>query len=188
LATTTRDALGASGLHESNYIGSQELYGRADLVGLNLAQYPAILIELGNMKNADDATQIESPDGRAKYAAAVTDGITNYLNHPSIWRRPITLNTGDQPPAEFSDQKVSGLAGAVQRLDCLRSLWKSWRLGDVESRGTAVGRRIPKKVVDPQITQHSLATDLDTEHGGTDANKRDGARQVGQLNVAGLQL
>jgi len=26
-----------------------------------------------------------------------------------------------------------------------------------------------------------VATDLDTEHGGTDANKRDGARQVGRL-------
>jgi hypothetical protein len=33
-----------------------------------------------------------------------------------------------------------------------------------------------------------VATDLDTEHGGTDANKRDGARQVGRLNVAGLRL
>jgi len=33
-----------------------------------------------------------------------------------------------------------------------------------------------------------LATDLDTEHGGTGANKRDGARQVGRLNVADLDL
>jgi hypothetical protein len=33
-----------------------------------------------------------------------------------------------------------------------------------------------------------LATDLDTECGGTDANKRDGARQVERLNVAGLPL
>src|SRR5271163_2941052 len=80
LATTMRDALVASGLQESNYIGSQGLYGRADLAGLNLAQFPAILVELGNMKNAADAAQIESPDGRAKYAKAVTDGITTYLN------------------------------------------------------------------------------------------------------------
>jgi N-acetylmuramoyl-L-alanine amidase len=80
LATTMRDALVASGLHESNYIGSQGLYGRADLAGLNLAQYPAILIELGNMKNVDDAAQIESADGRAKYAAAVTQGIVGYLS------------------------------------------------------------------------------------------------------------
>jgi hypothetical protein len=33
-----------------------------------------------------------------------------------------------------------------------------------------------------------VATDSDTEHGGTDANKRDGARQLGRLNVADLQL
>jgi N-acetylmuramoyl-L-alanine amidase len=81
LATTMRDALIASGLQESNYIGSQGLYGRADLAGLNLAQYPAILIELGNMKNAGDAAQIESPDGRAKYANAVTEGIATYLSN-----------------------------------------------------------------------------------------------------------
>jgi hypothetical protein len=35
---------------------------------------------------------------------------------------------------------------------------------------------------------NGLATDLDTEHGGTDANKRDGARQLGRLNVEDLQL
>jgi N-acetylmuramoyl-L-alanine amidase len=80
LATTMRDTLVASGLHESNYIGSQGLYGRADLAGLNLAQYPAILIELGNMKNAEDAAQMESADGRTKYAAAVTQGIVGYLS------------------------------------------------------------------------------------------------------------
>ena len=33
-----------------------------------------------------------------------------------------------------------------------------------------------------------LVTDLDTEHGGTDANKRDAARQVGRLNVDDLDL
>jgi hypothetical protein len=33
-----------------------------------------------------------------------------------------------------------------------------------------------------------LVTDLDTEHGGTDANKRDAARQLGRLNVDDLDL
>ena len=33
-----------------------------------------------------------------------------------------------------------------------------------------------------------LATDLAREHGGTDANKRDGARRRGRLNVADVQL
>ena len=33
-----------------------------------------------------------------------------------------------------------------------------------------------------------VVTDLDTEHGATDANKRDGARQLGRLNVDDLDL
>jgi len=69
-----------AGLHPSTYIGSDGLYGRDDLAGLNLAEYPAILVELGNMKNADEAARMESADGRAKYAAAVVQGITAYLN------------------------------------------------------------------------------------------------------------
>ncbi len=36
------------------------------------------------------------------------------ISHPSNWRRPTTLKSGDQPPAEFSHQKVSGHAGAIQ--------------------------------------------------------------------------
>ena len=52
---------GASGLAPSTYIGSDGLYGRADLAGLNLAEYPAVLIELGNMRNADDAARMSSP-------------------------------------------------------------------------------------------------------------------------------
>jgi N-acetylmuramoyl-L-alanine amidase len=80
LATSMRDSLVAAGLTKSTYIGSEGLYGRADLAGLNLAQYPAILVELGNMRNADEAAQMESLDGRARYAAAVTQGIVAYLS------------------------------------------------------------------------------------------------------------
>jgi N-acetylmuramoyl-L-alanine amidase len=80
LATVMRDSLVASGLQKSTYTGSDGLYGRADLAGLNLAQYPAVLVELGNMKNADDAAQMETIDGRARYAAAVTQGIVAYLS------------------------------------------------------------------------------------------------------------
>jgi len=80
LAHTMRDSLVAAGLQPSTYIGSNGLYGRADLAGLNLAQYPAILVECGNMKNPDEAAQMERPDGRAEYAAALTQGIVTYLN------------------------------------------------------------------------------------------------------------
>ncbi|WP_191498513.1 Rv3717 family N-acetylmuramoyl-L-alanine amidase [Mycobacterium simulans] len=80
LAHEMRDSLAAAGLQPATYIGSNGLYGRADLAGLSLAQYPAVLVELGNMKNADDAAQMESADGRARYAGAVTRGIAAYLN------------------------------------------------------------------------------------------------------------
>jgi N-acetylmuramoyl-L-alanine amidase len=80
LATTMRDSLVGSGLQPSTYIGSNGLYGRADLSGLNLDQYPAVLVECGNMKNAGEAAQMESADGRARYATAITQGIVNYLS------------------------------------------------------------------------------------------------------------
>lgn len=80
MANVMRDSLAASGLVESTYIGSNGLYGRADLAGLNLAQYPAVLVELGNMKNPDDAAAMESTAGRANYAAAVAQGIIAYLS------------------------------------------------------------------------------------------------------------
>lgn len=80
LAGAVHDGLAAAGIPESSYAGSGGLYGRADLAGLNLAQYPAVLVELGNMRNAEDAAALESADGRARYAAAVTDGIVRYLS------------------------------------------------------------------------------------------------------------
>lgn len=80
LATVMRDSLASSGLVESTYIGSDGLYGRADLAGLNLAEYPAVLVELGNMKNAEDAAAMQSPGGQANYAAAVARGIIAYLS------------------------------------------------------------------------------------------------------------
>jgi N-acetylmuramoyl-L-alanine amidase len=79
-AEIMRDRLVAAGLQPSTYRGTNGLYGRADLAGLNLAQYPSILIEMANMKNRDDAAVLESPDGRARLAAAVASGITDYLS------------------------------------------------------------------------------------------------------------
>jgi N-acetylmuramoyl-L-alanine amidase len=78
-ARIMRDQLRASGLPPANYVGQDGLYGHGDLAELNLAQYPAILVELGNMKNPADDALITSPDGRQKYAAAVVNGIAGFL-------------------------------------------------------------------------------------------------------------
>ncbi|MDR3655375.1 MAG: Rv3717 family N-acetylmuramoyl-L-alanine amidase [Mycobacterium sp.] len=80
LAQTMRDALVQAGFQPSNYIGIDGLNGRDDLAGLNLAKYPAVLVELGNMNNSTDAARMESADGQQKYAAAVTQGIVAFLN------------------------------------------------------------------------------------------------------------
>ena len=79
-AQVMRDQLVASGLQPSTYRGTDGLYGRADLAGLNLAQYPSILIEMGNMKNPEEAVALTSAEWRARYAAAVTGGIAAYLS------------------------------------------------------------------------------------------------------------
>jgi N-acetylmuramoyl-L-alanine amidase len=79
LARIMRDQMQASGIPPATYIGQSGLYGRADLAGLNLAQYPSVLVECGNMKNPVDSALMESPEGRQKYADAVVKGIVAYL-------------------------------------------------------------------------------------------------------------
>ena len=78
-ARVMRDQLQASGLVPATYIGQGGLLPRSDIAGLNLAQYPSVLVELGNMKNPADTALIESPDGRQKYAEAVVRGIAGFL-------------------------------------------------------------------------------------------------------------
>lgn len=79
LARMMRDQLAGSGIPPSTYIGSSGLNPRADIAGLNLAQYPSILVELGNMKNPVDSTLMESAEGRQKYADAVARGVVAFL-------------------------------------------------------------------------------------------------------------
>ncbi|MCV7280933.1 Rv3717 family N-acetylmuramoyl-L-alanine amidase [Mycolicibacterium flavescens] len=78
-AAIMRDQLQASGFVPSTYIGSAGLNPRSDIAGLNLAQYPSILVELGNMKNPVDSALMKTPAGRQKYADAVVRGIAGFL-------------------------------------------------------------------------------------------------------------
>jgi N-acetylmuramoyl-L-alanine amidase len=80
-ARTMRDQIQTSGIPPANYIGQNGLYGRSDLAGLNLAQFPSVLVELGNMKNPADSALMETPAGRQKYADAVVKGIAAFLGN-----------------------------------------------------------------------------------------------------------
>ncbi len=79
-AQTMRDQLVASGIPASNYIGTNGLNPRSDIAGLNLAQYPSILVECGNMKNPADSALMKSEAGRQKYADAVVRGVVAFLS------------------------------------------------------------------------------------------------------------
>lgn len=78
-AQIMRDQLSGSGFVPSTYIGSGGLNPRSDIAGLNLAQYPSILVELGNMKNPADSAVMKTAEGRQRYADAVVRGIAAFL-------------------------------------------------------------------------------------------------------------
>jgi len=78
-AQVMRDTMAGSGIPPATYIGSSGLDPRSDIAGLNLAQYPSILVECGNMKNPIDSGQMGSPEGRQRYADAIVRGIVAFL-------------------------------------------------------------------------------------------------------------
>ncbi|MDA2889933.1 Rv3717 family N-acetylmuramoyl-L-alanine amidase [Mycolicibacterium sp. BiH015] len=78
-ARIMRDQLAGSGIPPATYIGTSGLNPRQDIAGLNLAQYPSILVELGNMKSPVDSALMKTPEGRQKYADAVVRGIVAFL-------------------------------------------------------------------------------------------------------------
>ncbi|WP_417287978.1 N-acetylmuramoyl-L-alanine amidase [Corynebacterium variabile] len=80
LASTVRDAMVSAGLPVSNYLGTDGLNPRADLSGLNLSTKPKILIEFGNMRDADDLAALRSQEGRRQRARAVAEGLASYLS------------------------------------------------------------------------------------------------------------
>lgn len=79
LAAALARALRGDGFSAADYIGSDGLYPRSDLAGLNLARVPAALVECANMRNPEEAALVSTPDGRARYAAAIADGIMAWL-------------------------------------------------------------------------------------------------------------
>ncbi|WP_461166840.1 N-acetylmuramoyl-L-alanine amidase [Tsukamurella serpentis] len=78
-AAALRDALVAGGFTPATYIGSGGIFGRSDLAGLNLATVPSALVEAGNLRDATEATVLESAAGQQKMAEAIAAGIATYL-------------------------------------------------------------------------------------------------------------
>jgi N-acetylmuramoyl-L-alanine amidase len=77
LAAGLLTALGEAGFTPSgSYAGA--LSERADLGTLNWAERPAVLLELAEMRNAEEAALTESPEGRQRYAEAIAAGLRSW--------------------------------------------------------------------------------------------------------------
>jgi N-acetylmuramoyl-L-alanine amidase len=75
-----RAGLDAVHLARANNYGGDGLDTRGDLGGLNWSNVPAVMVELGNMRNAGDAARMTSPAARDQvYAAGLARGIAGYL-------------------------------------------------------------------------------------------------------------
>ncbi|GGM05800.1 N-acetylmuramoyl-L-alanine amidase [Nakamurella endophytica] len=79
LARAIRDGLEQVGFPASNTLGSDGLWTRDDLTGLNLSTRPKILVELGNMRNPREAATMSSPEGQRAYAHALALGVVAFL-------------------------------------------------------------------------------------------------------------
>jgi N-acetylmuramoyl-L-alanine amidase len=79
LALAIRQGLLNNGLPIANYYATNGIKTRTDLGTLNMSNVPAVMVELGNMKNSTDATRMKSTTGRDRYAAGLVAGIRIYL-------------------------------------------------------------------------------------------------------------
>ena len=63
----------------SDYLGSQGIQPRSDLAGLNLTKIPKVLIECGNMRNANDAGLMKDGTWQERAAQQIAQAITEFL-------------------------------------------------------------------------------------------------------------
>jgi N-acetylmuramoyl-L-alanine amidase len=68
------DAMVAAGATSSTYI-SGGVATTPEMTTLNFSDIPIVLIEMGNMRNAQEAAAMESPTGQARYARWLVAGI-----------------------------------------------------------------------------------------------------------------
>ena len=79
LAKAMRTGLIGVGLSIANYYAKTGIKTRTDLGTLNWSDVPAVMVELGNMKNSRDAARMTTSAGRARYANGLVAGIRRFL-------------------------------------------------------------------------------------------------------------
>ncbi|GAA4820748.1 hypothetical protein GCM10025786_30380 [Nocardioides caeni] len=79
LADDVRDALVAGGWHPSTYRGVDGVDVRTDLGTLNRSDIPAVMVELGNMRDAGEGAVMATSAGQGRYARALVAGVRAWL-------------------------------------------------------------------------------------------------------------
>ena len=79
LARAMIAGMAAAGATPSNYIGNQLLVSR-DTTSLNFSNVPTTTIEVGNMRNADEARRMSSKAGQRQYADWLYAGIERFFS------------------------------------------------------------------------------------------------------------
>lgn len=77
LAGHLLDALGEAGFTPSTAL-ADPITPRADIATLNWSERPAVLLELAEMRNPEEAALAESEEGRLRYAEAIAAGIAGW--------------------------------------------------------------------------------------------------------------
>lgn len=80
-ARAVRTALLAAELPAASYAGGGSgLVRRGDLGTLNLADVPTVMVELGNMRDRQDAARMTTAAGRRQYADALAAAVVSHLS------------------------------------------------------------------------------------------------------------
>jgi len=78
-AQLLRTEMRKTGMPLASYLGEGGFVERDDLAGLNLTTVPQVLLETGNMRNAEDARLLKSDRFQARTAAAIKRAMAAYL-------------------------------------------------------------------------------------------------------------
>ncbi|WP_325052925.1 N-acetylmuramoyl-L-alanine amidase [Actinomadura sp. WAC 06369] len=80
LGLALRDAFKeGTGVPYSNYLGEKGMDFRDDLGGLNMSTVPKVFLEVGNMRNADEAAKMKDPRFRERIADSLAQGFERYF-------------------------------------------------------------------------------------------------------------
>ena len=82
LARAVSEGLRGAGLSPSTIFGANPV-PRSDLATLNFAKVPAVMVELGEMRNPQDAQRLSTPQGQQQYASGLAKGIISFLSTSS---------------------------------------------------------------------------------------------------------